>query len=143
MATQGMIKGIYTDLTNALKSVIESKYIFLGARPTSTMNSSETMSKFIVVELPARFRDVAIGRKKFVMQTQGIMYLFTKAKSNATLNLNAASDFTDSVENLFPIIGECCSASEPQVLMDGADEYGYQIVTITFDIQTNVLAFTE
>ena len=140
MAAKTPITLIYTDLVKALSGVIESKYVFLG-RPNTSMNGDSTMAKFAVVELPLRIEDYAIGKKKWMLVTSGMFYLFTKSKANNTLNLNAASDFLESVVNLFPIVGDVCSATNPTVLLSGADEYGYQVTSITFDLQTKVNVF--
>lgn len=142
MATKSPITRIYTDLVKALSGVVESKYIFLG-RPNTSMNSDCPMTKFAVVELPVRIRDYAIGQKKWMLVTQGVFFLFTKGKSNNTLNVNAASDFVDEVTSLFPIVGDVCSATNPVVLLDGSDEYGYQVTSISFDLITKVNVFSN
>ena len=140
MATKTPITLIYTDIVNALSQVIESKYVFLG-RPNNSMNGDSPMNKFVVVELPVPIDDIAHGKKKFVLTTTGVLFLFTKSKSNNTLNLNTASDFIANVEGVFPYTGKVCSISNPSVMMRGADEYGYQVTSITFDLQTKVNAF--
>ena len=140
MAKKTPISAIYTDLVTALSVVIESKYIFLGGRPDT---SSESMNKFAVIELPVGIEDIAVGRKKFSLSTTGVVYLFVKAKSNGTLNVNTTSDFVESVCGVFPVNGDYCEAYNPSVLMKGADEYGYQTVSITFDINTKAYVFNE
>lgn len=64
------------------------------------------------------------------------MYLISEAKKNRTFNINSISDFTEEVSSRFPICGDYIAAANPSVLLRGIDEYGYQIVTITFDIHT-------
>lgn len=142
MATKSPIAAIYTDLVNALSGVIETKYIFPGGRP-KTAEGSTTMNKFIVIELPVSIEDIAAGNKKFVLNTTGVFYLFIKSKANGTLNVNSTSDFLSSVESLFPIVGDYCGASSPRVLMNGADDFGFQLVTITFDLQTKARIFNS
>ena len=133
---------IYTDIVTALSKVIESKYIFLG-RPDTSKDVNAPMNKFIVVELPVPVEDIAHGRKKFVLSTSGVLFLFTKGRSNNTLNLNTASDFIEDVTNIFPYKGSVCMLTDPSVLMRGADEYGYQVTSITFDLQTKANVFNE
>lgn len=142
MASKNPIAAIYSDLVTALSGVIEAKYIFPGGRPKTATDPS-TMNKFIAIELPVSIEDIAAGNKKFVLSTTGVFYLFIKSKTNGTLNLNATSDFVSSVESLFPIVGDYCGASSPRVLMTGADEYGYQVITITFDLQTKANIFSS
>ena len=142
MASKTPMALIFTDIVNALSQAIESKYIFLG-RPNTSMNGDSPMNKFAVVEFPAAIRDIAFGKKKFVLATTGTMYLFTKGKSDNTLNLNAASDFIDDVESLFPYNGAVCSISDPTVRFRGADEYGYQVTSITFILQTKANIFNN
>lgn len=131
---------IYTDIVTALSQVIENKYIFLG-RPDTSMNGDSPMNKFAVVELPVSIRDIAHGKKKFVLNTTGVLFLFTKGKNNNTLNLGPTSDFIEDVINLFPYTGAVCSISNPDVLMRGADKYGYQVTSISFDLQTKANVF--
>ena len=126
---------MFDDLTNALKGVIESKYIFLGNRPKIDKDNV-TMDKFAVIEMPTRVIDVAIGKRKFLLETTGVFYLFTKSKSNNTLNVNAASDYEEAVIELFPISGSYIAAVNPVTIMNTVDEYGYQVTSIMFEIHT-------
>ena len=135
------LKLIFTDLVSALSTKIDPELIYLGNRPNITEGS--TMTKFVMVSLPASIEDIAIGRKKFVLDTTGVFYLFQKAKKDTTLNLNATSSFVSDIEGLFPIRGEVCGASDPTVLMRGADENGFQVITITFSLQTRANVFSE
>ena len=135
MAKKSTISKIYDDLVTAMKGVIESKYIFCGERPDVTKDNSE-MEKFVVIELPVSIRDIAIGKHKFLLHSRGLIYLFTKAKSNATLNVNMTSDFIESVMDLFPISGSYIAAVKPEPLLTGADEYGYHVTSVSFEIHT-------
>lgn len=140
MAAKTPMTLIYTDIVTALSQAIESKYIFLG-RPDISKNVDSPMNKFMVVELPISIKDIAFGNKKFVLTTTGVLYLFTKGKRDNTMNLNATSDFISDVESLFPYNGLVCSISEPTVRLRGADEYGYQVTSITFALQTKANVF--
>lgn len=142
MAKKSTISLIYSDLVTALKGIIETKYIFTGGRPNTITKDSE-IAKFVVVDLPVAVEDIAFGKKKFVLNTTGVMYLFVKSKKDTTINLNATSDFIEQVVDLFPIRGDVSGAANPEVLMRGADEYGYQVVTITFDLQTRPNIFNQ
>lgn len=139
-AKKSVIYRIYADLVGAFKDVIETKYIFLANRP-KVSDSDEPMQKFVVIDLPVSITDICKGKKKRLLSTDGVFYLFTQARSNSTLDVNIMGDFIESVEALFPYIGECCSISDPIVRMTGSDEYGYQVTTITFDLQTKWKVF--
>jgi hypothetical protein len=134
MSGKSTIAKMYDDLINALDGIVEKKFIFPGGRPDIKEPNDSTMTKFIVVELPIGIDDMVVGNHKFHLTTTGIIYLFTKAKKNKTFNVNAISDFTEEVTDRFPISGEYIAATNPTVLMNGVDEYGYQIVTISFGI---------
>lgn len=133
---------IYTDLATALGKVIEMRYVFFG-RPDVTKNKNCAMTKFAVVELPTMIEDYVIGRKKWLLETSGVFYLFTKSKETGTMNLNLTSDYIEEVINLFPLKGSVCEAVNPVVLLKGSDEYGYQVTSISFDLRTKVNAFNE
>lgn len=142
MSQANVISSIYTDLGKALMAVIESKYMYFGGRPDN-IKADTKIDKFIVIELPVSIEDIAAGRKKFVLNTTGVFYLFNKAKSDMTLNLTTTSQLIADVEALFPIVGDYCKATNPKVLMRGADGYGYQVTTITFDLMTKANVFNQ
>lgn len=135
MAQMSTIAKMYNDLINGLEGIVERKYIF-PQRPDVKDADLETMTKYIVVEIPVAITDMAAGNNKFHLTTAGVFYLISKAKKNMTFNVNSLSDFTEEVTDRFPIRGEYIVASNPSVLATGVDEFGYQIVTITFDIHT-------
>lgn len=136
MAGKSTIAKMYDDLINAFDGLVERKLIFSGGRPDIKEPDLEKMPKYIVVELPINIEDYAAGNHKFHLMTSGVVYLFSKAKKNRTFNVNTLSDFTEAVTDKFPIRGEYIAATNPTVLMSGTDEYGYQLVTVSFDIHT-------
>ena len=140
MAKKSVLYNLYADLLNAMKTVVDSKYVFLKDRP-NVKNGDTPMSRFAVIDLPVSIDDYVIGNKKAYLTTSGVFYLFTQARNNGTLDVNAAGDFTDDVVSLFPINGDYCSAASPVVQMRGNDGLGFQVVTITFDLQTKWRAF--
>lgn len=139
MAGKSVLYNIIKDLVEAMTPVIGRKYIFLD-RP-NTSDKDKPMSMFAVIDLPAGIEDFVIGTKKTYMTTAGIIYLFVHAKKDGTLELEDTGDITDKVINLFPIKGKYCSATKPVVRLSGNDGHGYQVVTITFDLQTKWRAF--
>ena len=136
MAKKSTIAKMYDDLINAFDGVVERKLIFPGGRPDIKDAELEKMPKYIVVELPVNIEDYAAGNNKFHLVTTGVVYLFSKAKKNRTFNVNALSDFTEEVTDKFPISGEYIAATNPTVLMSRTDEFGYQLVTVSFDVHT-------
>lgn len=134
MAEKSTIAKMYDDLVNAFDGIVEKKYIFVGGRPDIKEADLETMKKYVVIELPVGIEDMVVGNYKFHLTTTGVFYLISAAKKNRTFNVNALSDFTEEVTDRFPIRGEYIVATNPTVLMRGMDEFGYQIVTITFDL---------
>ena len=135
MANLTTIAKMYNDLINGLEGVVGRKFIF-PQRPDVKEADFETMQKYIVVDLPAQITDMAVGNHKFHLTTTGVLYLFSRAKKNMTYNVNSLSDFTEEVTDRFPISGEYIAAVNPTVLATGVDEFGYQIVTITFDLHS-------
>lgn len=140
MAKKSTLYNIYNDLVKAVKPVVGNKNVFLMDRPKIT-DTDAPMEKFIVVSLPVSISDYVIGRKKSYLLTSGVFYLFTQARSNETLDVNPMGDLTDSVINLFPIDGEYIVASKPVVRLEGSDGMGFQVTTITFDVQGKWKAF--
>jgi len=134
MAEKSTVAKMYNDLVNALDGIVERKYIFLGGRPDIKEADLESMKKYIVIELPVSIEDMDAGNNKFHLITTGVFYLISEAKKNRTFNVNALSDFTEEVTDKFPIKGEYIAATNPTVNMRGLDEYGYQIVIVTFDV---------
>lgn len=135
MAKKSTLYYIYSDLVNAVKNIIDSKYIFLGDRP-NVNNEATPMSKFVVISLPLRIDDRVIGNRKISLETEGVLHLFTLARANNTLNLNDTGEFIDKAMSLFPISGDYCVATNPSVVLSGADNLGYQAVTIRFDLRS-------
>ena len=136
------LKLIYADLVNAVATVAERKNIYIGGRP-NVINEESVVSSYVVIDLPASVEDIAFGNRRFVLDTAGVIYLFVKGKKDRTLNINATSSLVEKVTGLFPIVGDVCGAANPKVLMRGSDEYGYQVVSITFDLQTKPNAFSD
>lgn len=134
MAKKSTLYHIYSDLVNAMKSVVETKYIFLKDRP-NIKEDDVPMQKFVVIDLPTSIRDYVIGGRKTLLETSGVFYVFVQARSNKTLDVNATGEFIDSIVNLFPISGDNCVATNPSVRMTGSDGFGFQVTTITFDLR--------
>lgn len=141
MAKKSTLRCIFGDLVEGLSSAFPKNRIFLQTRP-NVKQGDTPMEKFCVISLPVSINDYVVGNEKTLLNTAGVIYLFTQARSNNTLNLNA-SDLADDVEKLFPIKGTYCVASNPSLRLNGADEYGYQVATYTFDLRCRWNAFNQ
>lgn len=125
---------IFADLVGAVSPIVNSKYIFLKDRP-NVGDSGTPMSQFVVIDIPTTIQDYVIGESKTMLHMGGILYVFVQARSNNTLNVNAVGDLIDSLVSIFPIKGTHIVATNPRVLMSGADGQGFQVTTITFDLR--------
>lgn len=129
MANNSFLFKIYDDIVNALKKT--GKPVFLD-RPK--ILSSET-TQFVVISLPAQIYGMAKGGLDFRSGSNGLISVFCKAKTDGTMNVNAQSILTQSVLDLFPIAGDAVEASNPAILVQGNDGYGYQVTQISFKLR--------
>lgn len=139
---KSVLYNIYSDLVTAVNPVVGAKYVFLKDRP-NVKDDETPMAKFVVIDIPTTIRDYVIGESKTMLQASGILHVFVSARSNNTLNLNAMGDLVDSLVELFPIKGNYAVATNPRVLMRGADGEGFQVTTITFDLRCRWGAFNS
>lgn len=123
--TQNILRGI----GNTISPII-GKYFYLN-RPNKVGND---MKHFAVVALPTRFRRTLAGYGNEQTKTKGIIYVFSKAKSNDTPNIGDLTELSESVEGLFPITGDGFSCTSPDIQYMGVDDYSYEISRISFDI---------
>ena len=130
MANNSFLYKIYDDLVNAVKKT--GKPVYLD-RP-KTLNSETT--QFVVVSLPAQIYGMVKGGLGFRSGSNGLISVFCKAKNDSTLNINAQSILVQQVLDLFPIAGKAVEASNPAILMQGYDGFGYQVTQITFKLRT-------
>lgn len=113
---------------------------FLTNRPEKT---SDSMTEFAVIEFPVRTRNVAKGYRDFNMTTSGVIYLFCKAKTDNTPNIDAQSALEDKVLSLFPMTTEGIKCVDAYSRDMGADEYGFQVTSIMFDVKISKLNFNN
>ena len=62
--------------------------------------------------------------------------VFCKSKTDRTLNIVSQSELIQKVLDVFPVNGKSVTASNPRVLMQGFDETGYQVTSISFKLRT-------
>ena len=121
---------IYDDLSKAVKG-IGSKTFFGRPEPVG-----QDIANFIVIDIPTEIRSRIKGSYDMSVDCWVVFSVFCKAKTHRTLNINAQSEFTQKVLDLFPINGKTIVATNPRVLMQGFDETGYQVTQITFKLRT-------
>lgn len=130
MAEKSFIFRIYEDLVNAVKPL--GKPVYLG-RPN---NLKQETTAFIVVDLPTELRARVHGGFGSFTGCFGTFAVFNKAKADGTMNVNAQTELTQSVIDIFPIVGAHIDAVEPSVLVQDSDGYGYFVTMITFKVRT-------
>lgn len=121
---------IYMDLTESVRGIGSKTFL---DRPKS---SKEELANFIVVDLPTELRGMVKGRMEVMADCYGTFSVFCKAKTDSTVNIVAQGDLTQEILDLFPINGKYVTATNPRVLMQGDDGYGYQVTQISFRLRT-------
>ena len=129
MADMTMTQKILFNIGETIKPVTE-KYFYL-TRPNSF---DEEVKRFAVIDLPTAFRRQLTGYSDEQTSTTGIIYVFSKAKSNNTPNIGDLTALSEQVRKLFPIDGDGFSCIHPDLQYMGADKYGYQCSRISFRI---------
>lgn len=131
---QPTLYNIFNSLTEAaVKTGIGN--IYLTNRPKVFDTS---MGSFVVISLPARlYRDVK-GNDDFMVSTAGTFIIGVVAKEDGTPNIEAQTQLIQKFMDLFPISDDYISATNPQIILRGVDETGYQLTSILFDVRTKV-----
>ena len=130
MANDTFLYKVFNDLVNAAKKT--GKPAFLE-RP-KTLKSE--LTDFVVVDIPTEIRQRVKGGLGFRSGAYGMFSVFCKSKTDGTININAQSSLVQQVLDVFPIAGETVEASNPSILISGADGFGYQVTQITFKLRT-------
>lgn len=121
---------IYDDLVKAVKGI--GSKTFLG-RPEPV---GQDVANFIVIDIPADIRGRVKGNFDTMVGSHGTFSVFCKSKTDRTLNIGSQCDLTQKVLDVFPINGKYVTCSCPNVLMEGSDETGYQVTTISFKLRS-------
>lgn len=127
---QPLLYLIYDELVKAVEGI--GKKTFLG-RPEPV---GENIANFVVIDLPVELKGLVKGSLDTMVESYGTFSVFCKSKSDRTLNIGSQSDLTQQILDKFPINGKSIAASSPRVLMEGYDETGYQVTTITFKLRS-------
>lgn len=129
MAQATMTQTILRAIGETLSPVI-AKYYYL-TRP-STFPAE--VKEFAVISLPTVIRRSLFGYSDSQSWTTGIIYVYSKAKTNNTPNIGRLTSLSEAVEKLFPIGGDGFACKNPDLQYMGADDYGYQVSRISFRI---------
>ena len=130
MANDTFLYKIFNDLVGAAEKTGKPVYL---ERPKSLKSE---VAQFVVVSLPAQIYGMVKGGLGFRSGSNGLFSVYCKAKTDGTMNVNAQSNLVQQVLDLFPVVGETVEASNPAILMQGNDGYGYQVTQITFKLRT-------
>lgn len=131
---------MYEELILFVATFIEIDYIFVGNRPDKVENK---MKEFVVVDIPVEVKDMVVGNTNFSLNTTGLIHVFTKAKSDATLDQVTLYRLVDKIKKGFPLSAEHITATKPRLLPDGYDENGFHIATLSFRLRSKTNAFSN
>lgn len=113
---------------------------YLSDRPKETPSK---MTEFAVVSFPVMIRRPFVGYDDYRYSTKGLIYLFCRAKSDGTPNIDKQTALVRKVFEKFPYKDSVCECVSPTVLMQGADDYGFQVTTVTFTLRTKINSITN
>lgn len=134
MGNKPLIYLIYNDLVEAVNGI--GKKIFLD-RPKTV---KKELVSFLVVDIPTELRGRVKGDFDFSIGCYCTISVFCKAKTDSTPNIDMQSELIQKVLDVFPINSRHIAASNPRVLLQGEDGYGYHVTEITFKLRTKLNA---
>lgn len=138
MANKSAIYQMFSSVADMLKGCDVRTYLI--DRPKET---PQRLDAFAVVDFPVTIRRPYIGNDDFRYRTQGVIYLFCRAKNDGTPNIDRQTALVREVFEKFPYKDDVCELVSPTVLTRGADEYGFQVTTVTFTIRTRINSITN
>ena len=124
---------IYGDLVKAVEGI--SKQIFIERRPKVL---KDEVKDFILIQIPSETRGTVVGDFDFMQKGYGVLSVFTKAKTDGTMNVNAHSTLVQKLVDVFVINGEHIVANIIGKRQWGEDGYGFQYTEIYFDFRTKI-----
>lgn len=130
MAEETLTKRILRAVGETITPIVGSYYYF--TRPAATVTDGK--QHFAVIDMPTRFRRNLAGYNRRQTKTTGIVYVFSKSKTNNMPNIDDFTSVSEEVEDAFPINGEGFSCTNPERQNMGADDYGCHVSRISFDI---------
>lgn len=130
---------ILNSLTRAAKTT-GVEHIFVTNRPKVY---DTKMGNFVVVMLPGRQTRPVKGNDDFIVRTAGVFNIAMPEKQNGTPNIKAQTDLVQKFMDLFPISDDYITASNPEIIMRGDDDTGFQVTSIMFDVRTKINSFKK
>lgn len=128
---------MFNSVVNMLKDCKVKTY--LSERPKEAGKAES----FAVVDFPVSVRRPFVGNDDFRYRTQGVIYIFSRSKNDGTPNIDKQTSLVRKVFEKFPHKDDVCECVNPTVLLRGADEYGFQVTTITFTVRTRINSITN
>lgn len=138
MANKSATYQLLNSVVNMLKGCKVKTYLLERPKETPTK-----LSEFAVIDLPLALRRPYVGYDDFRYTTTCVIYLFCRAKNDGTPNIEAQSTLVRKVFECFPYTDAVCECVRPEVLHKGADEYGFQMTTVTFTLRTKINSITN
>lgn len=132
MANKSLAYLIYDDLAKAVNGI--AKKTFLG-RPKDTPTE---LANFIVIQPTTSLLGRVAGKRDVMVDCYGVMDVYSKAKTDGTLNVGTHTSLVQKVLDVFDpaLDGEHIVATDPRELLTGIDETGYQVTKLTFKLRT-------
>lgn len=132
MASKSLTYLIYDDLVKAVDGI--GKKTFLG-RPKTV---SGELVNFIVIQPMTTLQGRVAGKRDVMVDCYGIIDIYSKAKTDGTLNVSTHTTLVQKVLDKFdpPYNGDNIVASNPKELLTGDDKNGYQVTKLTLRIRT-------
>nr|DAH30084.1 MAG TPA: hypothetical protein [Caudoviricetes sp.] len=108
--------------------------VFPTSRPKSV---PESMNEFVVVSLPVSVLNMTYGTVAHygLTRTTCRIEVFVRDKAGVE-NVSLLDHMVDEIVSSFPITRDGICVSNPTVVMEGADGYGFHVVAIQATVQT-------
>lgn len=140
MANNSVTYQIFNSIVKAVKPL--GVKVYLQNRPKEK-KYVEGIDKFLVIDIPTSIDNTCYGNDDYHYRTIGVIYALVRSHTDGTPNIDAQTSFVRNIFDLFPYKDEIVECVNPNVLLRGLDDFGFQITTITFTLRTRVNAFAE
>lgn len=141
MARKPLIYKVFEGLSKAVEgskvanTIQDVPCIYLENRPT---NINEKVNSFVVIDLPAAINRMILSNRDKMTESNGVMYLFVRAKTDGTSDLLSETKRAEALMGIFPISTPYFVASNPVRIYTGRDNYNFQVTTIRFHLRTRL-----
>lgn len=132
-----LIYNVFADVVGKIKSA-GFKKVYLKNRPSTV---DKAVDSFVVFDLPAKIRRAVIGNDDFMCETEGIIYLYRREKTDGTPNISDQLELASKMMEIFPINTTHMTGTDPSIMLDGSDDNGFQVTVIAFEIRTKVNSY--